>query len=184
MSRREPHPGMRLPPGELRTRLDFDDARLLGECEVQAHRVRGPGGQHRNKVETAIRLVHRPSGLVVTGTERRSQSENKAAALRRLREAIALSARASLPERVVWPDTVQIQDARLRVNDANPALPHVFALVLDALAACAGDHKPAAERLGVTPSSLVKFLADHPKCWREVARIRQAAGLPPLKNPR
>jgi protein subunit release factor B len=44
----------------------------------------GPGGQHRNKVATGVRLTHRPSGLVVTATERRSQSANREAALVRL----------------------------------------------------------------------------------------------------
>jgi len=44
----------------------------------------GPGGQHRNKVATGVRLTHRPSGLVVTATERRSQSANREAALERL----------------------------------------------------------------------------------------------------
>src|SRR5690242_10105227 len=46
----------------------------------------GPGGQHRNKVATGVRLVHRPSGLVVTATERRSQAANREVAFARLAE--------------------------------------------------------------------------------------------------
>jgi len=46
----------------------------------------GPGGQHRNKVATGVRLHHRPSGVVVSATERRSQSANREMAYARLAE--------------------------------------------------------------------------------------------------
>ncbi len=173
----QPH----LSGGELRRRLDFDDARLLAECEIHFHRVSGPGGQHRNKVVSAVRLHHKPSGLMVTGTERRSQHENKANAVRRLREAIATYTRAPLPEQFSWPGGVQIEGGRLRVNEKNPALPQVIGLVLDALFVCGGKHQEAAARLGVTPSSLTRFLSEHPKAWVEANRIRKEAGLPALR---
>lgn len=167
--------------GELRRRLDFDDQQLLAECEVHIHRTSGPGGQHRNKVATAIRLHHRPSGLTVTGTERRSQQENKAMAVHRLREALALYTRAPLPEQITWPPNVNIQQGRLRVNEKNPALHHVIGLVLDALVAYGGQPKDAAERLGITPTSLTRFLAAHAKAWTEANRIRESLGLPRLR---
>jgi ribosome-associated protein len=65
-----------------------DDA-LLGQCEVQAHRASGPGGQHRNKSETAVRLVHLPSGVRVEGKDERSRAQNLRIALKRLREKLA-----------------------------------------------------------------------------------------------
>ena len=49
----------------------------------------GPGGQHRNKTETGVRLHHAPSGVITTGTERRSQAANLEAAWERLRERLA-----------------------------------------------------------------------------------------------
>ena len=166
---------------ELRKRLDFDDARLIAECEVHRHRSGGPGGQHRNKVSSAIRLFHRPSEITVIANESRLQGENSARAVKRLREAIALVARAPLPEQIAWPPTVQFRQGKLRVSEENPAIHHVLALVLDAFAHFNGRLSEAAEALGITSSNLTKFLRDHPKAWREACRIREQAGLPPLK---
>lgn len=64
----------------------LDDDALLAQCEVQAHRASGPGGQHRNKAETAVRLVHLPSGITASGANQRSRAQNLRTALLRLRE--------------------------------------------------------------------------------------------------
>jgi protein subunit release factor B len=65
-----------------------DDA-LAAECEESFFVASGPGGQHRNKTESGVRLVHRPTGVTVSATERRSQLQNRGAALERLRERLA-----------------------------------------------------------------------------------------------
>jgi protein subunit release factor B len=62
----------------------FDRATLERESDMTFFVAGGPGGQHRNKVSTGVRLVHRPTGIVVTATERRSQSANREAAFERL----------------------------------------------------------------------------------------------------
>lgn len=54
-------------------------------CEVDAFVASGPGGQHRNKTETGIRVTHAATGLVARATERRSQGQNLDVALERLR---------------------------------------------------------------------------------------------------
>ena len=59
---------------------------LEKEVEIQTYRSGGPGGQHRNKADTAVRLHHPPSGVTVTATERRSQSMNRELAFERLIE--------------------------------------------------------------------------------------------------
>ncbi len=69
-------------------KLPESDEDLLRECEIDTFRASGPGGQHVNKTESAVRLKHLPSGLVVTSREERSQHQNKALCLRKLREKI------------------------------------------------------------------------------------------------
>ena len=63
---------------------DTDHIDLLKEVQIQTLRGSGPGGQHRNKVETAVRIVHIPTGITVTASEHRSQLRNKKLALERL----------------------------------------------------------------------------------------------------
>lgn len=77
------HPSA-LPPGEL----------LKDTQELHARRS-GPGGQHRNKTQTAVVLLHKPTGIAAEASERRSQAENRQVALQRLRLRLALQHRTS-----------------------------------------------------------------------------------------
>lgn len=65
-------------------RYDTDRASLERDCDMDYFIASGPGGQNRNKVETGVRLLHRPSGVMVTATERRSQRANREAAFERM----------------------------------------------------------------------------------------------------
>jgi protein subunit release factor B len=65
--------------------LELDDERLLAECDAEFFVAGGPGGQHRNKTATGVRLTHRPTEISVTATELRSQARNRTIALERLR---------------------------------------------------------------------------------------------------
>src|ERR1043166_9900224 len=69
-------------------KLPESDEELLRECDVETFRSSGPGGQHVNKTESAVRLRHRPSGVVVTSQQERSQHRNKAICLLKLRKKI------------------------------------------------------------------------------------------------
>ena len=70
-------------------KLPADDEALLAQCDVTVFRSSGPGGQHVNTADSAVRIRHRPSGLVVVSRKHRSQHRNKAACLTRLREKVA-----------------------------------------------------------------------------------------------
>ena len=79
------------------------DEALLAECAVETFRAGGPGGQHQNKTESAVRLTHRPTGIVVTARESRSQHRNRARALDRLRAALRERERTPRPRRPTKP---------------------------------------------------------------------------------
>lgn len=68
------------------------DAIRLADVTFEAMRASGPGGQHVNKTESAVRATHRTSGLVATAREERSQAMNKRLALARLAQMLASQA--------------------------------------------------------------------------------------------
>jgi ribosome-associated protein len=96
-----------------RRALSLPDPALLAECDESFFTAGGPGGQHRNKTESGVRLVHRGTGAHVTATERRSQARNRAAALSRLRAKLAALARRPRPRRATEP-TRASRERRLR----------------------------------------------------------------------
>jgi hypothetical protein len=159
--------------------LRLDDGALLKQCRQERYRASGPGGQRRNKVETAIRLHHRVSGLVAQAEESRFLEENRIRALRRLRERMALELRApfdleappSVPELLAQRGP----KGRLSVNPRNRGYPIIVATVLDALEAAEGSYAKAASALGLTTSQVLRFLRSDPEVWRGVTRRRRGA---------
>lgn len=62
---------------------------LEREVRIETFRASGPGGQHLHKTESAVRLTHPPSGVVVTASDTRSQARNREIAFARLIERLA-----------------------------------------------------------------------------------------------
>lgn len=87
---------------------------LLEECEVTPYRSSGPGGQRKNKKETAVRVVHVPTGLSKIGTESRSQSANKLLALSRIHDELV---RLSRPKKVRKASRPTVDSQRKRLAE-------------------------------------------------------------------
>jgi protein subunit release factor A len=75
---------------------DTDEA-LLAECDVHVFRASGPGGQSVNTTDSAVRLVHRPTGVTVVCRRERSQLRNKTECVRRLRAKLEALGRTRTP---------------------------------------------------------------------------------------
>jgi hypothetical protein len=160
---------------------DLAPDELLSQCQTRRTRRSGPGGQHRNKVETAVVLTHVSTGVQAEANERRSQAENLREALFRLRVNLALEVREAgreLPS-PLWQS--RCRGGRIVVSPEHDDFPAILAEALDALAACHDDTKEAAERLGCTSSQLIKLLKDEPRALAAVNARRKAAELHELK---
>lgn len=88
---------------------------LERDCDLEFFVAGGPGGQHRNKTSSAVRLRHRPTGIVIAATERRSQHQNRAEALERLAERLARLARKRKPRKKTRP-TRASQERRIEAK--------------------------------------------------------------------
>jgi protein subunit release factor A len=80
-----------------------DRESLERDSDLEFFIASGPGGQHRNKVETGVRLVHRPTGITVTAVERRSQHANREAAFERMAARLQEMQRVRKPRRRTRP---------------------------------------------------------------------------------
>jgi hypothetical protein len=167
-----------------------DDA-LLTQCEVDTYRASGPGGQKRNKTSSAVRLRHLPSGLIVIAEESRSQHENKARALRRLRKALYLELREEIPVQALVPDALRAlpefrralgADGKLHCTAKNASFWPAVGVVLDVLEAMKARVSETAELLGVSTGNLVGFLEEEPKVWQQANSMRARNGLKQLKT--
>ena len=75
------------------------DEDLLKECQVETFGASGKGGQHVNKTESAVRIIHQPTGIVATCQDERSQLQNKRRCLNQLRNKLE-TLNVCLPERI------------------------------------------------------------------------------------
>jgi hypothetical protein len=159
------------------------DAALEAACEVDRYRSRGPGGQHRNKTESAIRLRHRATGVTAHADERRSQAENRARAVERMREHLAFDVRLPL-DLATWAPSPRLRalvdggTARLGERTRrSPEFLVAFAQLLDLFAAEGAEVGATAARLGLTTGACSKLLLIDERTARAVNQLRGQRGM-------
>lgn len=140
------------------------DEALWAECTLGKSRSGGPGGQHRNKVETLVTITHEPTGIEAHAGERRSAVENKAVAFTRLRLALAVAIRMPVPTGDVRSDLwiTRTPARRIVCSPSHRDFPSLLAEALDIIESTRFDPRKAAARLDVSPTQLVRFIAEHP----------------------
>ena len=153
---------------------------LVKDCHVRRQRRSGPGGQHRNKVETAIVITHTPTGIQGAASERRNQAENRKHALFRLRINLALHLRTSRNKQSqLWNS--RTSNKRITINPQHTEFPAVLAEALDVIVNQGLDMKRAAEILSVSSSQLIKLIKADNLAWQHLNQLRSNAGQHPLK---
>ena len=153
------------------------DDDLLAGCDRVQLRRGGPGGQHRNKVSTAVRLTHRATGIRAEASERRSARSNGSMALHRLRLRLACDTRAAWAEPSPrWRG--RVSGGRIVVATDHPEFPMLLAEALDALDGLGGDLPAAADALGVSTSQLDKLLRRHRLAFDRARAMTQRAESP------
>ena len=161
---------------------DLSPQTLAAQCETRRTRRSGPGGQNRNKVETAIVLWHPPSGVGAEASERRTQGENLKVALFRMRVNLALEVRCPFAPHeepsALWRSRCPL--GRIVVNPEHDDFPSLLAEALDVIESSHLDVKNAAAILGCTTSQLTKFLKNETRALLHVNEKRRALGLHPL----
>ena len=162
----------------------LEPEQLLKQCEVTFGRTRGPGGQNRNKVETAVTIKHTPTGIDGFASERRSQFENRINAIKRLRVNLAMKVRVPVHPRGHKPSELwerRRAGEKLSVSPDNKDYPALLAEALDVIFARKFDVAGSAGVLGITMSQLAKLVRHEKHAMAMVNEGRKDRHLPELK---
>ena len=154
--------------------LRLADDRLEKLCRIERRIGAGPGGQHRNRTQSAVVMSHPASGIRGFADDQREQSRNRAVALARLRLNLALEWRQPPP--AAWPFAPEPPGRKAR----DYAL--WAAALLDVLAGHGWRVAETAGFCGLSTGRLVRLLARDEDLWQAVNRARAAAGQSVLRQ--
>ena len=154
---------------------------LLKQCDETRTRRGGPGGQHRNKVDTAVVLHHRPTGMTAEASERRSLAENRRVALHRLRLALAITyCTVADPNGPTDLWRSRVRDGQIIIAPDHEDYPALLAEASNQLALVGWQLPPAASVLGVTTSQLTGLFRKEPKALANLNTLRRQYRLRPV----
>ena len=164
--------------------LTITDQQFLKQCALDAYTASGPGGQHRNRTYSAVRVTHKPTGLSVVAEESRSQHENRGRALRRLKVLLALRLRVgsehgwNLPEELL----PYFKPSVRRMNPKNERYPLFCAAMLDLLYRERGSLSQTAQVLGISTGQCGPLFVISKDLMAAANGIRVQFGLKPIKQ--
>lgn len=138
------------------------------QVQVRFRRDRGPGGQHRNKVETGVVASYTPLGIEAAASEKRSQAENRKVALFRLRVELALEHRTRPNEQPSRMWSERIRAKQLKINPTHQDFPALLAEALNVLEADDWNVGVSSETLAISSSQLVKLLKLEPRAFKKL----------------
>ncbi|CAO2195508.1 unnamed protein product [Urochloa humidicola] len=172
--------------------LGMSDEDLMEQCEMGTFKASGPGGQHRNKRESAVRLKHRPTGIIAQAVEDRSQHKNRASALSRLRTLIALKVRRPINLEDYTPpvellqilplkSTIRGKDVGSQIGPNNSKFSPGMQALLDLLYAVEGSVSDAAKILGLSTGALSRLILSDDSLRTAANELRASKGQKPLR---
>jgi hypothetical protein len=154
--------------------LAMSDAELLRHCRMDVMRGSGPGGQKRNRTESAVRLTVQGSGVQVVCDKTRSQAKNRELALREIRLRLALECRFPTQETERgWTEPPPLK---------HPEFPVWVARVLDVFASHGWQAGETARALKTSTNHFSRGVLSDDRVLRAVNRERERLGLRALKS--
>jgi hypothetical protein len=152
--------------------LNLSDEEFIKRCHIDFYKASGPGGQKKNKTESAVRLTLRDSTITASASEERQQSVNRSRAISRLRMQVAFELR----------ETAKVWEGQWDMNQKNPKYPQFIACLIDHLVKHSWKVSDAATNLSISTGKLIKILAKNDTLWQLVNQSRIKAGHKPLKK--
>ncbi|PHR59275.1 MAG: peptide chain release factor-like protein [Robiginitomaculum sp.] len=163
--------------------LDMNDDNLLRHCRQECYRASGPGGQHRNTTDSAVRLTVLDGSVVALCADHRSQHRNRAEALKRLRSAIAIQLRLPIAPDSASGSKSERWQGSWTLGKKDRRYAGFIAHLLDILAHYEWAVGLAAKGLGISTGKLVRVLAKDPHAWNAVNQARAKLDLVNLRRP-
>ena len=153
--------------------LKMSDAELLDQCRCENFRASGPGGQHRNTTDSAVRLTLKGTKIKAYASTSRSQFRNRLEAIKKLRFEIVLRLR---------EENVSSWKGQWKVGKNDIRYPQYIAQILDVLSMNKYRLGEAAKVLQISTGRLNRILSNDLHLWKYVNEKRNQFGLRPLRN--